>query len=270
MPFAKVDGVELCYEVQGQGPRLLFVNGTGSDLRVKPNIFDSPLASAFELLAYDHSGLGRSTTPAGPSTMSDFANQAVLLMAHVGWGSAAVIGVSFGGMVAQEIALRHPDKVDALVLACTSSGGAGGSSYPLHELQELPIEERLERSIVISDVRHDDAWTRENARVLAPFLSAQAAQLRAVESDPERARGQLLQLRARRQHDTWDRLGQISCPTLIQAGRYDGLAPVANSQNLAGAIPGAVLEVYEGGHGFLLEDPKAFPAAVEFLLAHVA
>lgn len=83
--------------------------------------------------------------------------------------------------------------------------------------------------------------------------------------EPDREQGARLQLEARRFHDTWDRLPSVSCPTLVCAGRYDGIAPLANSERLAAAIPGAELEVFEGGHLFLLQDPKAYPAIIEFL-----
>jgi 3-oxoadipate enol-lactonase len=75
----------------------------------------------------------------------------------------------------------------------------------------------------------------------------------------------LLQLEARSRHDTAERLGDISCPTLVCGGRYDGIAPPANSEFLAQTIPGARLELFEGGHVFFLQDPAAFPAMLGFL-----
>src|SRR5580658_6373403 len=143
MPIAKLGAIDLYYERAGEGSPLLFISGTGGDLRNKPNVFDGPLAKAFDLLAYDQRGLGRSAKPDVDYTMADYADDAAALLDHVGWPRAKVIGVSFGGMVAQELALRHPAKVERLVLACTSPGGAGGASYPFHEIGEM---DRLERS----------------------------------------------------------------------------------------------------------------------------
>ena len=77
--------------------------------------------------------------------------------------------------------------------------------------------------------------------------------------------GTRLQLEARRHHDTAARLGAITCPTLVCGGRFDGIAPPANSQFLAGAIPGARLAMFDGGHIFFMQDPTAFPAMVRFV-----
>jgi 3-oxoadipate enol-lactonase len=198
--------------------------------------------------------------------MADYANDADGLLAAVGWDSCLVVGVSFGGMVAQELAIRHPARVQRLVLACTSAGGAGGSSYPLHELAALDGDALVERQLEIADTRWDAAWRVSHAAEygqLATFFRAAVA-ARAEPGTPE-ALGAEGQLQARRYHDTWDRLGQITCPTLVAGGRYDGIAPPANSERLAERIPSAELAFFEGGHGFLFQDAQAYPRIVDFL-----
>jgi len=130
MPFAKVGDLDVYYERQGQGPRLLFISGTASDLRMKPNIFDGPLPKHFDVLAYDQRGLGRTSKPDRPYSMADYGEDAAGLMQAIGWGSALVIGVSFGGMVAQELAINHPHMVEGLVLACTSPGARAAPPSP--------------------------------------------------------------------------------------------------------------------------------------------
>jgi 3-oxoadipate enol-lactonase len=104
MPIACLNDLSLYYERAGTGPRLLFISGTGADLRNKPNVFDGPLGQAFDVLAYDQRGLGQSDKPAIDYTMADYADDAAALMTEIGWDKAHVIGVSFGGMVAQELA----------------------------------------------------------------------------------------------------------------------------------------------------------------------
>lgn len=257
--------LHLHHERAGQGPRVLFISGTGSDLRVRPNVLDGPLPRHFEVLAYDQRGQGRSEKPDVPCTMADYADDAAELLAHVGWDRAHVVGVSFGGMVAQELALRNPSVVDRLVLACTSSGGAGGASYPLHELEDLPEAERFAASLELSDLRRSPAWQAEHPDEVVRLAEQARATAAVGADDPGLAAGRRRQLGARRGHDTFDRLAQVRSPTLVCAGRHDGIAPVANSQTLAEAIPGARLQVFEGGHLFLLQDRTAWPVIIDFL-----
>jgi 3-oxoadipate enol-lactonase len=257
--------LELHYERFGAGPSLLFVSGTGGDLRVRPGVLDTPLAARFSVLAYDQRGLGRSDKPDGPYTMANYADDAAALLDAVGWERARVIGVSFGGMVAQELALRHPDRVERLVLCCTSAGGAGGSSFPLQELAGLPEGERALRQIELGDVRRDAAWRAAHPKEIERAL-ALAAGARAVGAgEPRRREGELWQLEARSRHDTFDRLDRLAMPVLLCAGRHDGIAPLANMQAMARRIPGAELRVYDGGHLFLIQDRSAYPEIAEWL-----
>jgi len=263
MPTASLNGLNFHYERAGSGPRLLFISGTGGDLRVQPNVFASPLAKTFDLLAYDQRGLGRTDKPDAPYTMADYADDAAALLDHVGWDDALVLGVSFGGMVAQELVLRHPARVTRLVLACTSPGGEGGASYPFHEIEHLKGEERARFLIPISDTRRDAAWAAANAEQYETFVEMAAAD--AFAGEPGRAAGAHRQLEARSAHDTWERLPGIACPVLIAAGRYDGIALPATQQKMAERIPGAELRFFEGGHLFMLQDRAAYAAIIEFL-----
>jgi 3-oxoadipate enol-lactonase len=195
--------------------------------------------------------------------MAGYADDAAGLMDALGWDEALVMGVSFGGMVAQELVLRHPARVARLVLACTSPGGAGGASYPFHEIDHM---DRLERSgllIPVSDTRRDAGWAEANAALYDQILRMGAADPFADE--PGHAMGARRQLEARAAHDTWDRLPRIACPVMIAAGRHDGIALPATQERMAGRIPGARLQFFEGGHLFMIQDRSAIPAMATFL-----
>jgi pimeloyl-ACP methyl ester carboxylesterase len=166
-------------------------------------------------------------------------------------------------MVAQEIAVTAPERIERLALICTSAGGAGGSSYPLHDLLDLDPKERLARSTLLLDTRFDDAWLADHPRdrAMIEFRDAQAS----VPRSTEQLRGERLQIEARSHHDVWDRLPRITCPTMVAGGRYDGIAPPANSEAIASRLPDAQLRLYEGGHLFVVQDPAALPDIVTFL-----
>lgn len=264
MPKARIGDIDIWWERAGQGPPLLFISGTGGDLRVRPGILDGPYVKAFDVLAYDQRGLGRSDKPPGSYTMRGYADDAAALMDHLDWPSARVLGVSFGGMVAQELTLRYPERVERLVLACTSPGGAGGASYPFHELGHLDREARARHLIPISDTRRDGAWAAAHPDAYDQLVAMAASDPFADE--PGHAEGARRQLEARAGHDCWDRLSSIACPVLIAAGLYDGVARPEAQRNMAARIPGADLRFFEGGHLFMLQDRAANPAIIAFLL----
>ena len=262
MPTAHVNGIDVYYELSGEGRRLLFLNGSGATLESTSLIID-PYRARFEVLVADQRGLGRTEVPAGPYTMEGYALDALALMDHVGWPSCRVIGISFGGMVAQELAVTAPDRVERLVLACTSPGGAGGSSYPLHELASLGDESRGQRMITLLDTRFTPEYLAAHPSDRA-FASLVASR-RTPDPSPQPRRGELEQLMARSTHDVTDRLSKISCPTLVGAGRYDGIAPLANSEAIVARVPNSELRVYEGGHAFFAQDHRAVGQMLDFL-----
>lgn len=260
MPTAELAGARLHYELVGEGPRLMIINGTGSDLRRRPNVLDSPAVKACTVLTYEHRGLGRSRAhdPDAQPTMDDFGLDALALADHVGWDRFALLGISFGGMVAQHTALAGGDRISRLVLACTSAGGGGGASAPLHEVYAEPGPERVRQMVALSDLRtHTDEARRQAMTAFSMDMLAK--------EDPDTLPGVVKQLEARRHHDTWDRLPSLRVPTLVAGGRFDGIAPLANLEALAGRIPGAELQLFDGGHAFFLDDRAAWPAMLAFL-----
>ena len=261
--FIASDGVRLWTERRGFGQRLLVLTGTTGDLRRPPTPFDTPLGAQFELATFDQRGLGRSDKPPGPYTVADYAVDAATVLDALGWDQAHVMGISFGGMVAQELALRWSERVRRLVLCCSSPGGAGGRSYPLHELSQLSPDERARRMVGLNDLRCDAAWVAAHAEEHDQMVLASVAQ--PFGDEPGAAAGRLAQLAARAGHDTWDRIGDLRAETLICAGRYDGIAPMAIQMAMARRMPFAALRAYEGGHLFLKQDPRAYTDIAAFL-----
>lgn len=262
--FTTADGLDVYFEVRGEGPNLLYCNGSGATLASAAPILDA-LAADFRVVAHDQRGLGKTGIPPSPPTMADYAADALALLDHVGWASSLVLGISFGGMVALELAATAPERVERLALLCTSAGGACGSSYPLHDLQDLPGEERVARLTLLLDARFTSDWLEEHPG--DRFLADLMVQRLAGDHADEQARGEALQLEARKGHDVCDRLGRIDCPTFVGCGRYDGIAPPSNSEAIVAGVPHAELHTYEGGHLFFLQDQRALPDAMAFLAA---
>lgn len=263
--FVDVNGLQFYYEQGGSGPRLLYISGTGGDLRKKPNVFDSPLAHHFEILTYDQRGLGQSDKPDVAYTMADYADDAAGIMDAVGWKSALVMGVSFGGMVGQEFALRHPEKIEKLVLACTSSGGHGGASYPLHTLIGTSPAERARIMIPNSDTRCDATWQKSHAAEFDAMIDLAVEMAKFAADEPNHAEGARRQLEARAGHDTYERLPQLTMPVYVCGGKYDGVAKPENLEAITNQLPNARMDLFEGGHGFLAQDSAAYQAVIEFL-----
>jgi len=258
---ARVNGIDLYYERSGSGRPLLFLNGSGSTLETSKLLIDI-FRGRFDVVAHDQRGLGRTTIPPGSYSMAEYAADALALLEVNGLASCRVVGVSFGGMVAQELAVTAPERVERLALVCTSPGGEL-ASYPLHALEDLPDAERETVRVSILDTRFDDAWlaSHPDDRALVELM---AARTKAALTD-EQERGAREQLDARRRHDVLDRLPRISCPTLVAGGRYDGIAPPTNSEAIAAQVPDAELRLYEGGHAFFAQDPRAIPEILDFL-----
>ena len=260
MPFVKTERIEFYYQMKGDGKNLLFISGTGGDLRLSPNAFDNNLKDNFRLLTYDQRGLGQTQIPDGPYTMKDYADDAFSLINKLGWKETCVIGVSFGGMVAQHLAIRHPHQVKKLVLMCTSPGGKN-HSYPLHELEDLDKESYVKKFISISDDRITKEFIKKNPDMYEMLFE----QFMQYIDKGNNNKGKLLQLEARKHHDTNRDLHKINCPTLIAGGLYDQISPMKNLLALDNLIPTSSVKFFKGGHSFFLQDGTAWATIIEFL-----
>ncbi len=253
MPHADVAGHSLHYARRGVGePLLLLMGMSGSHLSWGEPFLDA-LGPGLDLIAYDHRGIGRSAPPDGPFSITDLAADAAGLLDALELDRAHVLGVSMGGMVAQELALADPERVRTLTLGCTFCGG------PQARLTDPAVIQRLAMAIASGDRERAPARRlgRERLRGLrrAPgnyeAFHAMAAQL------PAPVAVILAQMQAISGHDTSARLGAIRAPTLVIHGDRDQMLDVANGELIAGLIPGARLQVLPGvGHMFWWEQPE--------------
>jgi 3-oxoadipate enol-lactonase len=260
MPLVQTRDIKIFYEVRGNGPRVLFISGTGGDLRRKPSIWDRPLSQWFEVLAYDQRGYGQTDKPDIAYSMEGYAADAIALLDELGWETCQVIGVSFGGMVAQEVALRYPHRVERLILAVTSSGGKQTGSLPLHELVRLSPEEATGQFIRQMDTRWDVAWQASHE---VQYRSMFDHFYKAVFAEGNH--GARRHLAARDGHDTTDRLASLDMPVFVFGGEYDAVAPPSSILALAKRIPKVQVELFKHGHVSWLDDPEVWRKIHAFL-----
>lgn len=260
MPFIQANGIQLYYEIKGNGVPLLIISGTGSDLRhQRPK--DPPLMD-FQVLRYDQRGLGQSDKPDTFYSMADYADDAEALLDKLGITQTNVLGISFGGMVAQHLVIRHPKRVNRLVLACTSPGGNNYSSYDLRQIAD-DESNKIESWLSILDSRYKNSFEP------LPIINGIKDYLLASNQVfPNSVDGGLRrQLEARSGHDCTENLRRITHETLIAGGKYDMIAPERNLAEMHRLIKYSNLKIFEGGHLFLIQDKSAWPEIISFLLS---
>lgn len=267
MPFLQTKRLNIYFEEAGEGEKLLYIGGVCGDLRSRPNGLTNLLKDSFHVLAFDQRGTGQTEKPACEYTIADYVEDTIALMDAKKWNNAYIVGVSFGGMVAQELALKYPDRVKALALACTTAGGAGGSSYPIHELSDLPANIKSRKMMGIADIRRSEEWQDANPKKAERLLAESAKNASPFLAEPGGLDGFTRQIHARSKHNTYDRLENIHTPAFVLAGRYDGQAKMEAVENLYNKLPNARMQVFEGGHTFLSQDTAAFPAIRDFFLS---
>lgn len=255
---------KLCLSVKGKGERLLFIGGTGWDLRKPTGPLNSPLLSQFTVALYDQRGQGRSDKPPAPYTMLDYANDAIAVADALAWDHFHLVGYSFGGMVAQEVAIRHPNRIDRLVLAASTPGGSGGASYPVEQLLELSPVDRAREGLLIADKRFAKLLSQDPENAVNRIKKRVAAQTQFID-EPGAREGLHAQLGARSQHDCYERLDRIAAPTLVLAGESDGQAPLDAQMRMAEQIPDASFVTIPGPHDFLFENDVAYDVIADFL-----
>jgi pimeloyl-ACP methyl ester carboxylesterase len=249
VPFAKNQGAQIYWEEQGQGAPILLIMGLGWTsamwYRTQPI-----LSAQYRTVAFDNRGVGRSDVPSGPYPIARMAGDAAAVLDAGGIDRAHLFGVSMGGMIAQEFALQYTERVDALILGCTASGGP-------HAVQAEPeVLQALFRRGLSPD---------EFAELINPFIYDSSTPRERIEEDmvlrkkwqPTEA-GYLGQLHGIMAWEAYSRLPQIAAPTLVIHGETDRLIPPANASLIAKRIPGAKLAMIpNAGHVLSTDQPAA-------------
>lgn len=249
MPYAQHDSHQLFYERRGSGEPLLLIQGMAGHHQLWTDGFLTALAGDLEVVAFDHRGIGTSTDVPGPFSIADLADDAVSVMDGLGWSSAHVMGISMGGMVAQEVALHHPDRVRRLILGCTYAGGPGtslGAPGPMEMFVAMQTG-NVDHAIRAAYLANLSATYTADETHFEPFKAASLAVRVPMETVAR-------QFQAAAGHNTYSRLPTLDAATLVLHGTADRMIEYGNGLNVANLIPGARLHSFDDvGHLFWWE-----------------
>jgi 3-oxoadipate enol-lactonase len=256
---ARNGDVELAYELLGEGPPLLLIQGLGYGGRGWGPMLDL-LADDFTVVAFDNRGFGASDAPPGPYTARELAHDARAVLDAAALDRAHVVGASLGGMVAQELALGDPDRVDRLVLACTTPGGPAAYPMPARTVSLMAEAATMPADVALRRFVENGLGEGSSEELIQRIVAYRTA-------NPPDPGGWQAQAAAGATHDALDRLGAISAPTLIVHGTRDEVVDPRNAELVADRIPGARVELLAGcGHLLFWEEPERLVALVkEFL-----
>jgi 3-oxoadipate enol-lactonase len=251
VPFADLGDRRAYYECRGAGDPLLLIMGMAGHHGIWGEPLLTLLERDFEVVVYDHRGIGESDRAESPFTIADLADDAAALLTTLGRPDAHVFGISLGGMVAQELALRHPERVRTLALGCTYADGPGGTL-------DAPGAARMLQAMATGNAEvslrttFEVNFSREYAADVDHYRAFRTAALTTQVPLPVAA----MQAQAAYVHDTSARLPALAVPTLVLHGTADEMLPAVNAAHIAALIPGARLERLEGaGHLFWWERP---------------
>jgi pimeloyl-ACP methyl ester carboxylesterase len=263
----KVGEVNLHYDVHGAGEPLLMVMGLGASSAAWDPELVQDLARSFRAITFDNRGTGQSDKPDHPYSIEMFADDAAGVLDGLKIPRAHIFGVSMGGMIVQEFALRHVARAATVTLGCTTPGGKHAVPPPAESLKVLTAprvgvapEEVIRRGWPLS-------FTAGYIKEHRAELEARIPRLLEHPTPPFAFQRQL---EGTYTLNTWERLGQIKAPTLVITGGDDVLIPARNSELLAERIPGAKLHIIpNAGHGFTTQARNEFMKTfVPFLKAH--
>ncbi|MGD0803492.1 MAG: alpha/beta hydrolase [Candidatus Bathyarchaeia archaeon] len=249
MPWVDSNGANIWYKVKGKGTPLLLCNGWGGSSDSWSSDMVSLLAEKHMVVLLDNRGTGRSDKPNNPYTMEIMVEDSNQVLTKLNLGLAHVLGFSMGGMIAQALAIYHPESVRSLILCATSPGAA--NSIPItreasHELARVS-DERIPK--------HDQVKALIYLLYPREYIEPRLEELineESYDTNPTPVYALKSQSAATATFDSYDRLQELKIPALILTGGNDRLIPPDNSRLLAERIPGGELHILPGlGHGFL-------------------
>lgn len=266
MPTAKVGDINMYYEVHGEGEPLLLIAGLGGNLTGW--IFQTlEFSNKYRVIVFDNRGVGRTDAPDVPYATGMMADDTAGLLDVLGIERAHILGLSMGGFIAQELAFKYPRRVKSLILATTAASPHSSNKHLLYTWGRMAQE----GVSVETRLREQLPWIFTDKFFENTELVQMAINTMLANPHQQPAYAYARQVTACVEHDTRDRLGQITAPTLVLVGKEDILLPIQMSEELAAGIPNAELVVLEGGgHGFLVEIADRFNQAVMDFLAKVA
>ncbi len=258
MPSVEVSGAELHYVRSGGGEPMLLIQGMSATHLTWGRPFVSSLEQSFDCIAFDNRGMGLSGRAEMPFTIADLAGDALGLLDALEVERAHVVGISMGGMVAQELALAHPDRIRTLTLGATYCGGPEGTLMDPEDVKRLgaamAANDPAQVRRVMWEINLSPGFREDDSR-FAEFEQMATAL-------PAPGPVIVQQMRACGAHDTSDRLGAVSTPTLVIHGTEDRLLGVANGHQIASLLS-TRLELLEGvGHMFWWEQPERSAALI--------
>lgn len=257
MPSVEAGDIRIHYEIHGGGEPLLLITGLGADCSTW--VFQvRDFSAEYRTIVFDNRDAGRTDPSPGPYTVRTLARDAASLMDALGIERAHVLGLSMGGYIAQELALERPEMVSGLVLASTAARIDQRGQIIVDTWSRM-MSAGIDRELFVRDQL---PWIFTGGVLNEPGKVDTVIRTHLSNPHTQSPEGYRRQVEAVRGFDVTGRLGEISAPALVIAGRDDLLVPVRFSQELAAGIPGAELVVLEGGHALFTEFHEAFDRAV--------
>ena len=254
--------VRIAWERRGSGEPLLLIHGLGyARWGWEPVV--PGLAERFEVILFDNRGIGESDAPPGPYTAAELADDAARVLDEAGVERAHVVGTSLGGMVAQELALAHPERIVRLVLACTTPGGPRAHAMPQRTVALMAEAAGLEPAVALRRFV-ENALAPQTVTGRPELVDRIMGHRLATAQSPA---AWAAQATAGSTFDAYDRLGALEVETLVQHGGEDVVVDPRNGELLVELLPDARLDVFPGaGHLFFWEEPERFVASVSSFL----